>query len=144
MENKNDENISFLILDDPNNNNNTFNIEQQNGYIFNTNDVSADDYIYNDFHDSDIFNIFDSDTLMSRSINYEKNFTVKELMLICEYYGLSKDLKNSKANKSIIINTLMNYESNPINYDKVTTRERMWFYINELKNDKYMKKYILW
>lgn len=136
-----DENISFFICDE--NNNDTI-IQEENGFLFNDNDTYTNDDIYNHFNDSNIYNIFDSDVQLSRNINYETNFTVKELMLIADYYGLSKELKNSKANKLDIINAIVNFECNPINYDKVITREKMWFYINELKNDKHMKKYILW
>jgi len=32
-------------------------------------------------------------------INYNENYTVKELLIICEYYGFAKDLKANKYNK---------------------------------------------
>ena len=72
------------------------------------------------------------------------NFTVKELMLICEYYGISKDLKSNKCNKNEIIFFLVKFENDHINEDIVSKRRNMWFYINEIKNDKFMKKYVLW
>jgi len=31
------------------------------------------------------------DIMVTKMINYRENFTVKELLLICEYYGFSKD-----------------------------------------------------
>jgi hypothetical protein len=77
-------------------------------------------------------------------INYHENFTIKELMLICEYYGFAKELKTKKYNKEEIIHFLVEYELNPLNSEIVSTRQSMWFYINELKNDKFMKKYVLW
>jgi hypothetical protein len=77
-------------------------------------------------------------------INYNENFTVKELLLICEYYGFAKDLKANKCNKEEIICILVDFEKNPNNYDIVSRRQNMWFYISELKNDKFMKKYVLW
>ena len=77
-------------------------------------------------------------------INYHENFTVKELLMICEYYGFAKDLKNNKYNKEEIIQYLVSFESDPINSDIVFKRQNMWFYINELKNDKFMKKFVLW
>jgi len=77
-------------------------------------------------------------------INYHENFTIKELMLICEYYGFAKELKTKKYNKEEIIHFLVEYELNPLNSEIVSRRQNMWFYINELKNDKFMKKYILW
>ena len=75
---------------------------------------------------------------------YKINYTVKELLLICEYYGLAKEMKSNKYNKEEIINTLVHFENNPINYDIFMRRQSMWYYINELKKDKFMKKYVLW
>jgi hypothetical protein len=84
------------------------------------------------------------DLCIPQMINYQENFTVKELLLICEYYGFAKDLKNNKCNKEQIIQCLVLFETNPDNSDIVFKRQNMWFYINELKSDKYMKKFVLW
>jgi len=83
------------------------------------------------------------DFLLPQIIHYKENFTVKELLLICEYYGVAKALKTYKYNKDEIIQFLVVYESNPKNSEVVFKRQNMWFYINELKNDKFMKKYVL-
>ena len=83
------------------------------------------------------------DFLLPQIIHYKENFTVKELLLICEYYGVAKALKTYKCNKDEIIQFLVVYESNPKNSEVVFKRQNMWFYINELKNDKFMKKYVL-
>ena len=77
-------------------------------------------------------------------INYQENFTVKELLIICDYYGLSKELKQSKCNKEQIIEILVSFESDPNNSDIIFKRQNMWFYMNELKNDKFMKKFLIW
>ena len=77
-------------------------------------------------------------------INYSENFTVKELLLICEYYGFAKDMKLNKFNNDEIIQVLVDFERKPNNSNIVFRRQNMWFYINELKNDKFMKKYVLW
>jgi len=83
------------------------------------------------------------DLKLPQLINYHENFTIKELMLICEYYGFAKELKTKKYNKEEIIHFLVEYELNPLNSEIVSTRQSMWIYINELKNDKFMKKYVL-
>jgi hypothetical protein len=77
-------------------------------------------------------------------INYNENYTIKELLLICDYYGILKELKQNKCNKQQIITSLVNFELDPLNTEIVFRRKNMWFYINELKNDKFMKKFILW
>ena len=85
-----------------------------------------------------------NDITLTHMVNYHENFTVKELLLICEYYGFAKELKSAKLNKEQIIDFLVNFESDKNNTDIVFKRQNMWFYMNELKSDKFMKKYILW
>jgi hypothetical protein len=87
---------------------------------------------------------FHDDMTVPHMINYHENYTVKELVLICDYYGFAKDVKANKFNKEQIIDFLVSFESNIANTDIVFRRQNMWFYINELKNDKFMKKFILW
>ena len=97
--------------------------------------------LLNDVYKHDFTN---DDLIIPQIINYSENYTVKELLLICDYYGAAKELKSNKCNKNEIIQFLVIYESNPINTDIVFKRQNMWFYINEIKNDKFMKKYVLW
>jgi hypothetical protein len=117
-------NITFLLDEDSNfkENESTFNI---NNFL---NEIENEE-IYND-----IPHIF----------HYHENFTIKELMVICDYYGISKQLKKHKYKKDIIIQYLIEFETNSENHDIVSKRHNLWFYINELKNDKFMKKYLLW
>jgi len=75
---------------------------------------------------------------------YEINYNVKQLLLICDYYKIAKELRVNKSNKMDIINTLVLFENNEENMELVLKRKQLWFYINELKNDKFMKKYVLW
>lgn len=91
------------------------------------------------------FNNHNDDVLViPHIINYHENYTVKELLLICDYYGFSKEMKNNKYNKEKIINCLVLFEADPNNSVIVFKRQNMWFYMNELKNDKFMKKFIVW
>ena len=90
------------------------------------------------------YNIINYELFIPEMINYQYNYTIKELLLICDYYGFSKKLKNYKLNKEQIIKFLVGFESNPENSEIVFKRQNMWFYINELKSDKFMKKFILW
>ena len=96
----------------------------------------------NEIYDNEL-NLHD-DLKLPQLINYQENFTIKELLLICEYYGFAKELKTKKYNKEEIIHFLVEYELDPLNSDIVYRRQNMWFYMNELKNDKFMKKYLLW
>ena len=97
--------------------------------------------ILQQIEDSEAIN---DDLIAPNIINYNENYTVKDLQLICDYYGFSKELKANKCNKEQIIQFLVDFELNPNNTAIVFKRQKMWFYINELKNDKFMKKYVLW
>jgi len=85
----------------------------------------------------------DQDQILSQMIHYKENFNLKELLLICEYYGIAKDLKANKCNKDVIVQVLVEFESNPSFIEIVCRRKNLWFYMSELKNDKFMKKYII-
>ena len=95
----------------------------------------------------------DEEIRESMYFEYKINYTVKDLLLICEYYGISKELKTNKpnkpnkpnkCNKEEIISFLINYENNPVNNSIFLKRQDMWYYMSKLKSDKFMKKYVLW
>ena len=109
-------------------------IEQQNENNFDINELMAQ------IENTELNN----DLSIPQMINYNENYTLKELLTICEYYGFAKELKNNKYNKELIIDFLVTFESDINNSDIVFKRQNMWFYINELKNDKFMKKFVLW
>ena len=89
-------------------------------------------------------NLTSAEIMEILSFEYKTNYTVKELLLICEYYGIAKQLKNHKCCKDVIIQFLVDFESIPLNNTIVLRRQEMWRCINILKNDKFMKKYVLW
>ena len=51
-----------------------------------------------------------TNSIVTESNTYTINFTVKQLLVICEYYGLSKSLKSNKNNKEYIVNALVLFE----------------------------------
>jgi len=93
---------------------------------------------------TDAYSVMNTDLMIPYMMHYSDNFTIKELFLICDYYGISKELKANKCTKDLIVQFLVEFETNPDNNDIVFKRQNMWFYMNELKNDKFMKKYVLW
>ena len=97
-----------------------------------------------DATDADADYVINTDLMIPYMMHYSDNFTIKELFLICDYYGISKELKANKCTKDLIVQFLVEFETNPDNNDIVFKRQNMWFYMNELKNDKFMKKYVLW
>jgi hypothetical protein len=119
----------------------TFKIEE----IENTDNIQykKDEDIYQLLNDIKKDDYYDELTV-PHMINYNENYTVKELLQICDYYGFAKDMKYNKFTKEQIIHFLVAFESDISNSDIVFKRQNMWFYMNELKNDKFMKKFILW
>lgn len=73
-------------------------------------------------------------------LNYKLNYTTKYLGHILDYYNISK----SKLNKETMIRKLVEFEININNYNIVYQRKRLFENIEELKNDQYFKKFILW
>jgi hypothetical protein len=119
----------------------------EDNIIFSLNEVEQNNVDNSDFDINEILKQIedvDTDLIVPHIIHYHENFTIKELLLICDYYGFGKELKTNKYNKDMIVQYLVDFESNPINNNIVLKRQNMWFYINELKNDKFMKKYVLW
>jgi hypothetical protein len=129
---------------------NNSNIQNITFFLDEPEDITDDFDIDNVLQEIESNEIYDNelnlheDLKLPQLINYQENFTIKELLLICEYYGFAKELKTKKYNKEEIIHFLVEYELEPLNSDIVYRRQNMWFYMNELKNDKFMKKYLLW
>ena len=73
---------------------------------------------------------------------YNDNYNVKELLKVCEYYGIIKEAQ--KCKKLGLIYNILLFENNDMNYEVVLKRKQMWHYMNELKQDKFMKRHILW
>ena len=78
------------------------------------------------------------DYIFAQKNAYEMNNTAKQLTIICEYYGI----KVPKLKKSDIIDVILAYETNLENYETVLRRQQLWHYMDELKSDKFMKKYV--
>lgn len=84
------------------------------------------------------------DLMVPQMVEYSMNYTVKSLLLICEYYGFAKEMKSQKFSKDEIIEYLVQFESDDNNFEIVCRRQNMWHCMEMLKEDKFMKKYILW
>lgn len=111
----------------------------------NLNDVATVDFteLFNKL-DNFILENDNDEILFACAVDYEINYNVKQLLLICEYYKIAKELRSNKSNKAVIINSIVLFENDPENLEIMLKRKQLWFYINELKNDKFMKKYVLW
>lgn len=135
MNNTNDnENIIFLLEEKNVPNGNEVDIQKMMEE-FNEELNNSD---YDSLLNNDILNQEDLETL------FYQEYTVKDLLKICNYYNIDKDIRSSKCKKQDIISTIIYFESLPENFDIVQKRTKMWAYITELLNDSKMKKFIIW
>jgi hypothetical protein len=147
-------------------------LNEQNNDINSNNDVKIDDFLeFNDnngninffYDDNDINNddnnlsiydfLLETDKLTKYNairagygemleLYYDEHYLVNDLLRICDYYGLLKTIKSLKCKKQEIIDIIVMYEKDENNKEIVKRRHQLWSYINELKNDKYMKQFI--
>lgn len=75
---------------------------------------------------------------ITQQFYYDDNFTVKDLHHVANYYEITK----RKKKKCELIDDIISFELNDENNEIVETRKRLWFYLSELKNDKYLSKFI--
>ena len=86
----------------------------------------------------------DEDVIFVEMKNYDLNYTLKQLLLICEYYNILKGVRINKLKKQDVIEQIIMFENDMENYEIVAKRKQLWYFINELKEDKFMKKFVIW
>jgi len=79
------------------------------------------------------------DDYVANEINYSTNYTRKELDRIADYYEISK----RKKKKDDIIQDIVIFEQDPENIELVFRRKKLWSYIAEIKDDKYLRKFLI-
>lgn len=79
------------------------------------------------------------DHSLANEIHYSLNYTLPMLQHICGFY----EIPYKRVKKQDLITSLVVFESNPDHIDIVEERKRMWFYMEELKANKYLSKYII-
>ena len=86
-------------------------------------------------------NSYDNDfTTIYYLLEEEYNqFTKKELERICDYYKISK----RKKRKSELIQDIIIFEQDANNQEMVDKRTELWYCIEMIKNDNYLKKFLI-
>ena len=79
------------------------------------------------------------DDITALEIEYDTNYIKKELNKIAEYYEISIRKKNKKD----LISEIVIFETSGENVAIVERRKELWFYINEIREDKYLSKYLI-
>ena len=85
------------------------------------------------------YNNVKTDHYFSQIKDYELNYNSKQLGAIYEYYKLGTSNRLKKIELAELIVTFENDEENA---DLVERRHTLWFYMKELKEDSFTKKYI--
>ena len=79
------------------------------------------------------------DDYVASEIDYNENYTKKQLDLIADYYEISK----KKKKKAELIEEIVIFEKEPTNYDITQRRKTLWFYIEEINNDSFLSKFLI-
>ena len=76
---------------------------------------------------------------VASEMDYNTNYTKKQLEFICDYYGISK----RKKKKQDLVEEIVIFEKELSNFDIVQRRKTMWFYIEEISNDSFLSKFLI-
>jgi hypothetical protein len=134
----NDNNIVFLMEDKDEVNTTNMEIEKMVKEFEELEIDENDDFILN--YD---FILNQEESQYNKELFY-KNYTIKDLLKICNYYDIEKEIKSSKYKKQDIIYSIIYFESLKENYEIYKKRERMWYIMEQLKSDDKMRKYVYW
>ena len=83
--------------------------------------------------------IFENDENIALITHYDLNNLKKDLIMIAQYY----DISTRKKKKEELINIIIDFEKNHENFFIVEKRKRLWMYMKELQEDRYLKKFII-
>ena len=148
-------NIFFTVEDNLNENTtNIANIDEMMSKLLGDDDDDEYGFDYNDYSYDDTEQLLKQEFSLAyfkeKSMYhgvpeaYYNTHTIKELMKICHYYDLAKNVKGAKCKKADIVATVVFFEAQPENKEIVNKRNNMWAYMRELANDQKMKPYLIW
>jgi len=105
-------------------------------------DESIGMYFPNDFQEddtNDCSEFSNLDECLAMTVNYNENYTLKDLQKIAEYYEIS----TRKLSKAELIEHIIAYEDNEDNQVKTKQRKKLWHYMKEIKRDKYLRSFLI-
>ena len=148
QQNTNNENITFFledsIVDDLEDNGlelekmmSEFETDTNQDFIFTNTNINDELKDLSYFIKKDLYNGNDE-------YYYNEEYKIKDLLKICQYYGIASSVKAAKCKKQDIVSTIVYFEGQSENYDIVEKRHKMWAFITELLEDSKMKSYLIW
>ena len=81
----------------------------------------------------------DMEDFVAIEVHFQTNFTKPQLEKIAEYYKISK----RKKRKDELIQDIVIFEIDPNNMEIVFRRKKLWSYIKEIKEDRYLSKFLI-
>ena len=87
----------------------------------------------------DLIDMANCDDYIALEIEYNSNYNRKELDHIADYYGISK----RKKKKNQLVEEIVIFEKEPENMENVHRRKMLWYYVEEIKSDKYLSKFLI-
>ena len=79
------------------------------------------------------------DDYIAQEVDYNTNYTRKELNRIAAYYKISK----RKKNKEKLVEDIVIFEKDPDNLEKAYRRKKLWSYLEEIEQDTYLRQFII-
>tara|TARA_B100001769_G_C21856035_1_gene463835 strand:- start:214 stop:612 length:399 start_codon:yes stop_codon:yes gene_type:complete len=92
-----------------------------------------------DIFDDEDENEFGSSVDAAVRLDYSTNYTVKMLRHILDYYKIEK----KKLRKTDMVDRIIEFENDYNNIEIVEKRKYLWQMMEELKNDEYMSKFVI-
>ena len=77
--------------------------------------------------------------IYASELDYNENYTKKQLDRIADYYQIPK----RKKKKAELVEEIVIYESDLSNYEITERRKLLWYYMEEIKNDNYLSKFLI-
>ena len=79
------------------------------------------------------------DDYIASEVDYQTNYLKKDLERIADYYEISK----RKKRKDQLVEDIVIFEKDPANIEIVFRRKKLWSYVQEIKDDKYLSKFLI-
>ena len=138
-------NISFLLEEKDDKNEQEKEEFDFSNFVKEMDELTKDDTLVINYNNPELLYYVEKSVFANEDeIYYSEKYTIKDLMKICCYYGIDKNIKSSKCRKQDIISTIVFFEGQPENAEIVYKRHNMWAYMTELIADPKMRGYLLW
>jgi len=122
-------NLSFSLIENKTSSDNSVTYESLKEKV----DKQSNYLSQNDFDDVNM------DDYIAAEIDYNENYTKKQIDLIADYYEIVK----RKKKKAELIEEVVIFEKDPENYDITQRRKTLWFYMEEINNDSFLSKFLI-